>query len=398
VSGNNRSSHTKTARPSSSSTHLERRNNNVRLQRHRGQNPQARRSRRTNNIKTNFVSFLFRLIIISIAFGAIGGTILINFKSPQKALTQAKIAKSARINNEEKVIAPKEIVTVIKPVDLETAKSILTLGKELTELKTKIKTLIDKYPKLETEAFFIDLDDNSYFSIDGEKEIPAASTIKVPILLAFFEDVDGGKIRLDEIFSLTKDVIGSGAGDIQYSKVGTKYTALQVARKMIIISDNTATNMIIKRLGGAEALNKRFREWGLKSTIIKNPMPDLEGTNLTTTKDLVEVMGIVDRGKKISLRSRDRLLGIMEETKTRTLLPQGLEKGAIIANKTGDIGTVVGDVGLIDMPNGKRYLGSVMLKRPYNDVRAKTLIQDISKTVYQNFKLSNSSTFSKEPI
>jgi beta-lactamase class A len=167
---------------------------------------------------------------------------------------------------------------------------------------------------------------------------------------------------------------------------------------MIIISDNTATNMIIKRLGGAEALNKRFREWGLKSTIIKNPMPDLEGTNLTTTKDLVEVMGIVDRGKKISLRSRDRLLGIMEETKTRTLLPQGLEKGAIIANKTGDIGTVVGDVGLIDMPNGKRYLGSVMLKRPYNDVRAKTLIQDISKTVYQNFKLSNSSTFSKEPI
>jgi beta-lactamase class A len=98
---------------------------------------------------------------------------------------------------------------------------------------------------------------------------------------------------------------------------------------------------------------------------------------------------MVNQGQLVSLKSRDRMLGIMRETKTRTLLPQGLEKDAIISHKTGDIGTVLGDAGIIDMPNGKRYIGTVLVKRPYNDPSARTLIQDISRTVYQHLKWSS---------
>jgi beta-lactamase class A len=76
----------------------------------------------------------------------------------------------------------------------------------------------------------------------------------------------------------------------------------------------------------------------------------------------------------------------MQQTHTRTLLPQGIEKGADIAHKTGDIGTVLGDAGMVDMPSGKRYLGAVMVKRPHNDITARTLIQEMSRTVYQHFK------------
>ena len=87
----------------------------------------------------------------------------------------------------------------------------------------------------------------------------------------------------------------------------------------------------------------------------------------------------------MSLRSRDRLLEIMRRTKTRTLLPPGLGEGAIIAHKTGDIGSMVGDVGLIDMPNGRRYIGVAMVKRPHNDNRAQELIRQTSRAVYQQF-------------
>lgn len=76
----------------------------------------------------------------------------------------------------------------------------------------------------------------------------------------------------------------------------------------------------------------------------------------------------------------------MRRTKTQTLLPQGLENNAIIAHKTGDIGTVLGDAGIIDMPTGKRYIGAVLVKRPHNDYSARTLIQEISRTAYQHFK------------
>ncbi|MDJ0843657.1 MAG: serine hydrolase, partial [Crocosphaera sp.] len=159
-----------------------------------------------------------------------------------------------------------------------------------------------------------------------------------------------------------------------------------VARKMIVISDNTATEMLVKEIGGKEVLNQRFKEWGMKHTEINNILPDLEGTNKTSPEDLSKLLARIERGDLISSRSRDRLIDIMEGTRTRTLLPQGLEKQANIAHKTGDIGTIIGDAGIIDIPTGKRYIGAVFAERAYNDVAGRHLIQDISRTVYQHFK------------
>ena len=95
---------------------------------------------------------------------------------------------------------------------------------------------------------------------------------------------------------------------------------------------------------------------------------------------------MINKGEKISSESRDRILDIMQKVKTNTLLPKGLEKNATIAHKTGDIRSVVGDVGLIDMPTGKRYMVCVIVKRSDNDPKAQELIRQISKTIYQHFK------------
>jgi beta-lactamase class A len=167
---------------------------------------------------------------------------------------------------------------------------------------------------------------------------------------------------------------------------------------MITISDNTATNMLIKRMGGAEAVNQRFLEWGLTATVIRNLLPDLEGTNSTSPEDLGNLLAKIDRGQLISLRSRDRLLHIMSNVVTNTLLPQGLEDEATISHKTGDIRSVLGDAGIIDMPNGQRYIASVLVKRPDNDPKAKELIQQISKTVYQHLKWTKPKPFTEDSI
>jgi beta-lactamase class A len=75
------------------------------------------------------------------------------------------------------------------------------------------------------------------------------------ILIALFEAVDTGKVRLDELLTVGRSTITEGSGDLQYS-AGKQITALETANKMITISDNTATNMIIKRLGGIQYLQK----------------------------------------------------------------------------------------------------------------------------------------------
>ncbi|MCC0178929.1 serine hydrolase [Waterburya agarophytonicola K14] len=264
--------------------------------------------------------------------------------------------------------------------------NIASLGQEIAPLKLKIEELAQEYPTLEPEVFLVDLDTKGFVSIRGKQEIASASTIKLPVLVAFFQDLDRGKIRLDEQLTMTKELMAGGSGDMQYQKPGTKFSALETATKMIIISDNTATNMLIDRLGGMEVLNRRFVTMGLANTKLRNPLPDLTGTNTSSPEDLGSLLIKIDRGELVSLRSRDRLLHIMGNVEKDTLLPQGLESGALIAHKTGDIKSVLGDVGTIDMPNGKRYIASMLIKRPDNAPEAKEFIQKASGIAYQYFK------------
>ncbi|MDF5736681.1 MULTISPECIES: serine hydrolase [unclassified Nostoc] len=249
-------------------------------------------------------------------------------------------------------------------------------------LEPQIKALMSRYSFLKTGMFFLDLDTGDYLDIGGDRVFPAASTIKLPILIAFFQDLDAGKVTLQEILTMRRDLVTNGSGTMQYERVGKKYTALETVTKMVTISDNTATNMIIDRLGGAAKLNQRFRTWGLKDTVIRHLLADLRGTNTTSSEDMARVLALVVNNKLVSLQSREQVLDILRHTTIRTLLPAGLGKGAVIANKTGDIGFVIGDAGFITMPNGKRYLAAIFVTRPYKDSRGRDFIRQVSQLVY----------------
>ncbi len=318
--------------------------------------------------------YALRLLILGVGLGVIAGTVLSVWDPTGRYMGLGPAGETA---------LPTE--TTPQPEASPAILPALDLGQEMTALKQQVQTLASSQPDLTPGVFLVDLDTNAYVDLNGSMVFPAASMIKVPILVAFFQDVDAGKIRLDEELALTEDVIAEGSGDLQYQPIGSKYSALETATLMIVISDNTATNMLIKRMGGQQALNQRFQDWGLPNTVINAPLADLTGTNTTTPKDLVSLMALVNRGDLVSLRSRDRLLEIMRRTETNTLLPQGLGPGATIAHKTGDIASTVGDVGLIDLPDGKRYLAAVVMKRPDNDDRAQELIRQISKVSYTAF-------------
>ncbi|WP_267384355.1 serine hydrolase [Cyanobacterium sp. uoEpiScrs1] len=343
--------------------------------------PDRRRKKSSPNLMNVVFLYILRLGIMGVGVSAIVGTILTVFDPT--GLFAAYFNSSKSTTSEQSVQSEKKIPT--KTVNNTTT---IPLGKELINLKTKLEKIAsqEKYIKVSPRGWFIDLDNGNYVNLNGENYLSAASTIKIPVLVAFFEEVDAGRIYLDEMLTMDKEIITGGSGSMQYQKPGTKFSALETATKMIVISDNTATDMLIRRLGGKEILNKRFKEWGLTKTEINNRLPDLEGTNITSPKDLVKLLVRVERGDLLTVRSRDRMLGIMKKTRTKTLLPQGLERDAIISHKTGDIGTILGDAGIIDIPTGKRYIGAVFAERSYNDVMGRMIIQDFSHTVYQHFK------------
>lgn len=313
-----------------------------------------------------------RLLILGVGLGVLAGTVLSIWNPADNYPVGAAGNAETQEEQQEQTAAAYNL-------------QALPLTQEITTLKEKLQVMAAEHPELTPGVYAIELDTGAYLDLNGTQSFSAASTIKVPILIAFFQDVDAGKISLDEMLTMKQEHIAEGSGDMQFTEAGTKYSALETATKMSQISDNTATNMLIERLGGAAALNQRFASWGLTNTAIANPLPDLEGTNTTSPQDLVQVMGLVERGQVLSLRSRDRLLKIMQSTVNNSLLPQGLGSGAVIAHKTGDIGTAISDAGLVDMPNGKRYLIAAMVKRPHNDPTAEELIRQISQVVYQSF-------------
>ena len=334
----------------------------------------------------NFALYAARMLILSVGIGVLAGTLLSAWDPTNRLPTGASRQ-------------PKQAGVVASNTNPSIASAqLLKLGQEIAPLKTAIQTVSLQSPQVAPGVFLLDLDANSYIDLNGSAVLSAASTIKVPVLVALFQDVDAGKVRLDELLTMQREMIASGSGDMQYQPAGTQFTVLETITKMITISDNTATNMVIARLGGIAALNQRFKSWNLNSTAINNLLPDLEGTNTTSAKDMALLMARISQGDFMSLRSRDRMLEIMHKTVTDSLLPRGLGEGATIAHKTGDIGTMVGDVGLIDLPNGKRYAAAVLVKRSFNDERAQELIRQISQLAYQHFNRSQTpSTRSASP-
>lgn len=310
--------------------------------------------------------YLGRLAVAGLGIAALGGTLLTVL--PNKAAPSAEVTEAA----------------VISTATPSTAGFPIPLGQEIAPLKSELQALPNLYPNLSAKAFYIDVDTGNYVDLEGGDLIAAASTIKLPILLAFFEEVDKKTIDFNQTLTISPEQIAEGSGDMQVSPPGTQFTALEVATQMIIKSDNTATNMMIDLLGGPEALNKRFKDYGLQKTQLNNPLPDLTGTNTTSAKDLVHTMLLISSEDRLTIKSRDRILNILNRTYNKSLLAEGMyEKDALTYNKTGDIESVLGDVALVDLSNGKRYIVASLVERPSNDGRAAELIHRISKRTYQ---------------
>lgn len=301
--------------------------------------------------------------------------------SPTRWTVQLPSPKFAPTN----ATALSQPITTIAPptAPANTFGGLVPTGRSLTWLQQRLAQLkTSQYADLGVGLSVLDLDTGNFLDLNGDKIYATASIIKLPILLAFLQDVDAGKIRLNETLTLTRDVVVGGSGELQDLPLGRKFSAGDIADKMITISDNTATNMIIKRMGGINVLNQRFREWGLKQTAIRNWLPDLKGTNTTTTKELMQLLALLDRRKLLSAQSQTQALDILSRVRNRKLLPVGLGPGATIAHKTGDIGFLLGDAGIIVMPNGKRYLAAVLVESAYDDPAARDFIQAASRLIY----------------
>lgn len=253
------------------------------------------------------------------------------------------------------------------------------LSKQLT-LKNHVKTI-------QPGVFAVNLSNGQFVDSGGKKAFSAASMIKLPILVSFLMAVERGECKMEDQLEIRPDLITGGSGFLQWKPPGTKISARRAAQLMMMVSDNTATNLLIDLLGGNEHLNKDFHRYGLEQTRVNHLLADLEGTNTTCPYDLVYLLGRVDNGELINKENREFMYEIMGKCKNRSLLPPGLAPGSSIIHKTGTIGAMVGDAGIVTTSSGTRYAVSIQCSRSRNDSRASELIRQMSKMIHTTYAL-----------
>ncbi len=341
-----------------------------------------------NHLKT-ITNIIFTSIGLSVILGSLLRIVGPIYQKNQSNRTLTSANKSKRFQNRESIQMNKYLLN-FSFNENKIDRNFIRIEKLITNWEAHIK----ESNGLEASCFFLSLDNKTYAEIKSKDKLSAASSIKVPILIVLLKMLDSGEISWDEKLILSKEVIGSGSGWMAYQKIGEEFPIFEVATEMIRVSDNTATNLLIKRLGGIDELNKSFNKLGLRNTRIKSYLPDLDGTNLTSTMDLTLIMALVDNGYLLSNRSRDIFREIMSKSKTNTLIPAGIlsglgketddidyhlsTKGYVIYNKTGDIGISYSDTALIQTPYNSRAFATFIVQGPFNDPRSAELIRKLS--------------------
>jgi len=242
---------------------------------------------------------------------------------------------------------------------LEKSKEIapIKIISEMTATKNKLLELFKKYPQLEPAVFVWDYESGGGFEINSDKPYPSASIIKIPIAYEFMRLLDRtsnseNPVKLFDKREFSEIFKTSGSGKLQYMATGTNYSLNHLAKIMITDSDNSATNMILYEIGGMDAFNRSMRNYGLKTVSMGEWLPDLEGKNKISAREISEILYNLDNPNYINPRYKTVLQDYLSNVKNTHLIKEKLPPDAIVLHKTGNIGKMLGDAAIISTKSG----------------------------------------------
>ena len=269
--------------------------------------------------------------------------------------------------------------------------SDIQIVSEMTETKNKLLELFKKYPKLEPSVFVWEYSTGSGFEINSDELYSSASIIKIPIAFELIRLVDRTSDSINPVNLTDKRVFEEqyrtlGSGDLQYTKGGLTYSLDYLANIMIANSDNSATNMILNEIGGMDGFNRAMRNLGLNSVSMDEWLPDLEGQNKISARQISKILYNIDNPNYINPKYKNILKEYLGNTRNIHLIKEKLPQDVMVLHKTGDIGSMLGDSGIVYANDGKKYIVTILVKRPRNDYAAKLLIQDASLMIFEDIK------------
>lgn len=224
--------------------------------------------------------------------------------------------------------------------------------------------------------------------INEDVQSKAASIIKLCIIWQLYKEADLGNLSLDEEISLKESDKVGGCGILREFRQGLSFTLREIGILMIVLSDNTATNLMIDRLG-IEKISKTIDDLGLENTIMERRMYDPKAwelglENYTNPKDMIQILDHMINSEEISKEYRDEMIDILRRQQLNTKLPAMMPSDVDFAHKTGELDDIDHDVGILFL-DGKTIFIALMLKDVEDKNNAIKIHNKIGKAIYDYY-------------
>ena len=278
------------------------------------------------------------------------------------------------------------------------------------------------------------IDSGKTVSVHGAEGFPMASAFKVPVAVQLMTMVEAGQLTLDKMITLGPQDLHPGSGKLSELMFhpGVALSVENLMELMLVISDNSAADLCLREAGGGDAVTARMKSLGLPGIRVdrptallisdwvgaKNIPPEAQWSrdmwdqlynripnnehmqarrtqmrdprDTATPDDMTRLLVHIWRKDLFSPGNANELLGMLERCQTgkariKGMLPQGTD----VAHKTGTLGGVANDVGVITLPNGLGHIAiSVFTKASTKSEDAEEkAVAEVARTVYDYFVL-----------
>ena len=243
-----------------------------------------------------------------------------------------------------------------------------------------------------------DLESGATFERNAGVVMHAASTMKVPVMLALFEAIDRGELRLDQPIAVRnsfRSIVdgsdftlerGEDGDPSLYDAVGETRPLEELLRRMIVRSSNLATNLLIELVGAPRVMDL-MRRLGASDIRVLRGVEDEKAfaaglNNVTTARDLMIVMKAIAERRAVTPAASEAMVGILRAQEFRGKIPAGVPPGVVVANKTGSITRISHDAAIVYPPGRAPYVLVVLTKGYQNGDDASRVIAAVSEAVW----------------
>jgi len=248
----------------------------------------------------------------------------------------------------------------------------------------------------------IHLESDREVGINIDQAFPMASVCKLPLAVTLLLKADAGDLDLDEMIEVTvADLVGgSGLLQMAFKQPRVTLSVLSLIDLMLVVSDNSASDILLRLAGGPETVNEQMRRLGIPGIRLDRPtaelIADFDADNTRFLRDrrdsatpvaIVTLLAQIWRGQVLRPKTTAILLDAMHRCETGAdRLPALLPRATDVAHKSGTLGAVANDVGVVTLPDQSRVAIAVLSACPkVTEAERNRAIAEIARSTYDYF-------------